>query len=158
MPAFVKVGRDIIIGRGLRAKHWGGPVIFGPQAIYACPKTNHAAVVEVQACSTSIAGAMFGGLSSVAPATEEPSSTGFNWRAQVVALQDLPRDITSTPDWPVKGAHRPIIVLKREHVTGIQRKSGNLLVQCGEEQFVFRLKLFGRAKALENLRTLGWTV
>src|SRR5580765_4636858 len=104
MAAFVKVGRDIILGRGLRAKHWGGPVIFGLQAIYACPKTNHAAVVEVQTCPTSIAGAMFGGLSSIEPAKDESPDTGFNWRTHVVILQELPREITNSPDWPVSGA------------------------------------------------------
>jgi hypothetical protein len=158
MPAFVKVGRDIILGRGLRAKHWGGPVIFGAQAIYACPKTNHAAVVEVQACPSSIAGAMFSSLSSIEAAADEAANTGFNWRAHVVTLRDLPREITSSPNWPVNGAHRPIIVLKREHVTGINRKGPTLLVECGEEQFAFRLKLFGRGKALENLRALGWAI
>ena len=158
MPAFVKVGRDIIVGRGLRAKHWAGPVIFGSQAIYVCPKTNHAAVVEVQACPTSIAGAMFSGLASVAPPDEGSSTSGFNWRAHVVPLQDLPHDTTSSPDWPVNGAQRPVIVLKREHVTGIKRKGANLVIQCDEEQFVFRLKLFGRGKALEQLRAFGWTV
>ena len=158
MPAFVKVGRDIILGRGLRAKHWAGPVIFGLQAIYACPKTNHAAVVEVQACPTSIAGAMFGGLASVETANDESANIGFNWRAHVVTLRDLPREITSSPDWPVNGAHRPIIVLKREHITGLSRKGANLLVHCREEQFAFRLRFFGRAKALENLRALGWAV
>lgn len=158
MPAFVKVGRDIILGRGLRAKHWGGPVIFGAQAIYACPKTNHAAVVEVQACPTSIAGAMFSSLSSIEPPGDEPAHTGFNWRAHVVMLQELPREITSSPDWPVKGAHRPIIVLKREHITGINRKGPALMVHCSDEQFTFRLKLFGRGKALENLRALGWAL
>jgi hypothetical protein len=158
MPAFVKVGGDIILGRGLRAKHWAGPVIFGAQAIYACPKTNHAAVVEVQACSTSIAGAMFGSLASVEPAREESTNIGFNWQAHVVMLQDLPREITGSPDWPVNGTHRPVIVLKREHITGIKQKGPILLVQCAEEQFAFRLKFFGRGKALENLRALGWAV
>lgn len=133
-------------------------MIFGVHGIYACPKTNHAAVVEVQACPTSIAGAMFGSLSSIEAAADEPANTGFNWRAHVVTLQDLPREITTNPDWPVNGAHRPIIVLKREHITGISRKGPTLLVHCGDEQFTFRLKLFGRGKALENLRAMGWTV
>ena len=101
---------------------------------------------------------MFGGLASVATPPEEPPNSDFNWRAHVVPLQDLPSDITSNPQWPVNGAHRPVIVLKREHVTGIKRKGTNLLVQCGEEQFSFRLKFFGRGKALEELRTLGWAV
>ena len=133
-------------------------MIFGLQAIYACPKTNHAAVVEVQACPTSIAGAMFGSLASVEGAGGESADIRFDWRAHVVTLQDLPREVTSSPDWPVKGVHRPIIVLKREHVTSISRKGPTLLVQCADEQFAFRLKFFGRAKALENLRALGWTV
>src|SRR3974390_1798130 len=135
MPAFVKVGRDIILGRGLRAKHWAGPVIFGAQAIYACPKTNHAAVVEVQACPTSIAGAMFSSLSSIEPAGDEPANGGFNWRTHVVMLKDLPPEITGSPDWPLSGAHRPVIVLKREHITGISRKGPTLMVHCGDEQF-----------------------
>jgi len=101
---------------------------------------------------------MFGSLATVEPPAEESSHNGFNWRAQVVPLQDLPHDVTSSPDWPVNGAHRPVIVLKREHVSGIRRKGSNLLVQCGEEQFAFRLKFFGRGKALEELRSLGWTV
>jgi hypothetical protein len=133
-------------------------VIFGLQAIYACPKTNHAAVVEVQTCPTSIAGAMFGGLSSIEPAKDESPDSGFTWRKHVVMLQELPREITSSPDWPVSGAQRPIIVLKREHITSISRKGPTLVVQCGDEQFAFRLKLFGRGKALANLRALGWAV
>ena len=96
--------------------------------------------------------------SSVESANDESANIGFNWRAHVVTLRDLPREITSSPDWPVNGAHRPIIVLKREHITGLSRKGANLLVHCREEQFAFRLRFFGRAKALENLRALGWAV
>lgn len=101
---------------------------------------------------------MFGSLASIEAARNELAKIGFNWRAQVVMLQDLPREITSNPEWPVNGAHRPVIVLKREQVTGIQRRGPTLLVQCSDEQFIFRLNWFGRGRALESLRALGWAV
>lgn len=157
MPAFVKVGSDIIIGRGLRAKHWPGPVLFGAKAIYICPKTSFETVVEVQPHSNSIAGAMFGGpsRSQAAPAA---ASGNFDWRAQVARLQDLPSEVTSNPDWRVTGLNRPVLVLNREHVTELKRAGASLLVQCGEEPFAFRLRWFGRGRALQDMKALGWAV
>lgn len=158
MPAFVKVGSDIIIGRGLRARHWAGPVLFGAKAIYACPKTNFETVVDVQPRSTSIAGAMFGGPSRIESAGSASAAAGFNWQAHVARLQDLPTEVTTDQDWTVTGLNRPVLVLKREHVTELRRAGGNLIVQCGEEQFAFRLRWFGRGKALEAVKALGWMV
>jgi hypothetical protein len=134
-------------------------VLFGAKAIYACPKASHLTVVEVQTHPTSIAGAMFEAPSRIESApTAAPSTGGFNWRAQVVELQDLPPELTSDPDWPVHGSHRPVLVLKREQVTELRRARGSLIVKCGEESFVFRLRWFGRGKALDGVRALGWTL
>jgi hypothetical protein len=159
MPNFVKIGRDIVAGKGLSAKHWAGPVVFGRDAIYACPNITRWLLMQGHDSSASMAGALFG-LAGVAVTSilQQSTKSENGWKDWVVDSTDLPRDVTSSPDWPVKKMDRPVIVLRRENVIKIERKGGKLLVDSCGGRFGFGLKFFGRSEAVAIVQKLGWHV
>jgi hypothetical protein len=159
MASFVKIGRDIIVGKGLSAKHWGGPVVFGRDAIYACPDITKWLLLQGHDSAASVAGAAFGLVGAlVAGAAQRSTRSEDGWKSWVVDSMDLPTEVTGSSDWPLKKMDRPVIVLKREHVTKIERKGGKFLVESCGGTFRFALKFFGRSDAVAQVQQLGWQI
>jgi len=158
MPNYIKIGRDIIVGKGLSAKHWSGAVVFSRDAIYICPNTSQAALtlgLDSGAAAAGILGAVGGALVAVA---RKQGDAQPSWKSQVVDLRDLPPEVISSPDWPVRKGKRPVIVLRRELVEKIERDGGKLLVTSCGETFKLGMKLFGRSEVVGVLRELGWQI
>src|SRR5258708_4273690 len=130
MSAFVKIGRDIIVGKGFAAKHWSGAVIFGREAIYICPNATQTAVMQGldsgAMAAAGILGGALGGLiaGAVAGATKKNLASQANWKRQVIDLCDLPTEVRENPDWPLRERKRPVILLTRESVDKIERRGG----------------------------------
>ncbi len=158
MKHHVKIGRDIIVGKGWGAKHWSGPVVFGRDAIYICPNASQAALIQgwdSGAAAAGMLGAIGGALAGVVRKQGEAQPT---WQSQVVDLLDLPPDVINSPDWPVRKSKRPVIILRRELIEKIERAGGKFLVSSCSDTFKLGMKLFGRGKIVKTVRDLGWQV
>jgi hypothetical protein len=94
-------------------------------------------------------------LASLARKQDNDCST---WRDHVVDLRELPPDVLSNPDWPVRKSKRPVIVLDRKLVERIERDGGKFLVSSCGDTFRLGMKLFGRGNVIETVRTLGWQI
>lgn len=81
-----------------------------------------------------------------------------SWNSQLVDLRDLPSDVVSSPDWPVRKRKRPIIVLRRELVESIEREGGKFLVSSCGDTFKLGMRFFGRSKVVGTVRDLGWQI
>jgi len=158
MPRYIKIGRDIIVGKGLTAKHWSGPVIFGREAIYICPNASQVSVMQ-GLDSGPVAGGVLGAIGGVlAGVARTQGDARPSWKSQLVDLRDLPPDVTNSPDWPVRKSKRPVIVLRRELVEKIERDGGKFLVSSCGDTFKLGMKLFGRSKVVGTVRDLGWQI
>jgi hypothetical protein len=158
MPNYIKIGRDIIVGKGFKAKHWAGPVVFGSDAIYICPNASRAAVVaglDSGAVGLGLFGAVGGAIAGLAKKGSDAPAT---WKNYIVDLPDLPAETLSDPDWPIRRKKRPVIVLRRDQIEKIERAGSKLLVSTSGETFKLGLKFFGRAKIITSLRGLGWSL
>lgn len=158
MPSYIKIGRDIIVGKGLSAKHWSGPIVFGRDAIYICPNASQTAVMQ-GLDSGAVAGVMLGAIGGALAGVARKQSDGQpSWKTQIVDLPDLPPDVTNSPDWPVRKRNRPVIILKRELIEKIERDGGKFLVSSCGDIFKLGMKLFGRRKVVGTVRDLGWQI
>jgi hypothetical protein len=185
MANSVKIGRGLVVGKGLGALRWGGPVVFDGEAIYACPNVTRQLLVQGQDETPSTAGVFFGamglaagyGLSrgqkalsaalgvvaglvvrAVVGALQKSAHSEDGWKSWVVDYTDLPREVTGSSDWPLRKLDGSVIVVSRGDVNRIERKGGKLLVQTGGGTFRFALKLFGRSGAVQSVRQLGWQI
>ena len=160
MSNYVRIGRDIIVGKGWSAKHWAGPVIFGRDAIYICPNASQPALMAgIDSGASAMFGAVGGAVgAALAGAVLKKGEAQSGWQSQVVDLGDLPSDVLNGPDWPLRDSHRPVIVLKRESIEKIERAGGKFLVAAHGDTFKLGMKLFGRGKVVETVRGLGWQV
>jgi hypothetical protein len=155
---YIKVGRDIIIGRGFSAKHWSGPIVFGRDAIYICPNASEAAVLAGMD-SGAAAGVLFGAIGgAIAAAMGKAGPAQPDWTDCVVDLLSLPSEALASSDWPVRKKKRPVIVLDCAAVQKIERKGGRLLVTFRDETFKLGVKFFGRGKVISAVRDLGWQI
>jgi hypothetical protein len=159
MLDYIKIGRDIIVGKGLSAKHWSGPVVFGRDAIYICPNASQVAVIQGLDSGAAAAGMMLGAIGgALAGAARKQGDAKPSWNSHVVDLRELSPDVTGSPDWPVRKAKRPVIVLRRELVENIARNGGKFLVSSCGDTFKLGMKLFGRSKVVATVRYLGWQI
>jgi hypothetical protein len=156
MQNLIKIGRDIIIGTGLAAKHWAGSVVFGRDAIYVLPSASRISIMAGSDSAAAGAGALLGIVGHVLAAGLPKGSQ--HWKACALDLQDLPREVTGDPGWPATGLWRTVIVLERAHVSGIERKGGKVVVEAFGERFKFGLKLFGRGRIIRGVQDLGWRI
>jgi hypothetical protein len=158
MPNYIKIGRDIIIGKGFSAKHWSGPVVFGRDAIYLCPNASQTSVM-MGLDSAAVAAGAFGAVAgAIVGLQQKPSDAQPTWKSQVVDLRNLPPEVINDPDWPLRKSKRPVIVLKRAVVEKIERDGGKFLVTSCGDTFKLGLKLFGRSKVADVVRELGWQI
>jgi hypothetical protein len=74
------------------------------------------------------------------------------------SLEDLPEDVTGHPDWPLRVAQGPVLVIPREAALGVRYSfwQWGIFVQTEEVEFRIEPPLFGRRKVLEFLRDAGW--
>jgi hypothetical protein len=158
MSTYIKIGRDIIVGKGWSAKHWAGPVVFGHNAIYLCPNVSQAALMQGWDSGMAAAG-MLGAIGgALAGAVQKKGDAQPTWQSQVVDLGDLPPEVVNSPDWPVRKSKRPVIVLRRELVEKLERQGGKFLVTSCGDAFKLGIKLFGRSRVVATVRDLGWSV
>jgi hypothetical protein len=158
MKHYVKIGRDIIVGKGWGAKHWSGPVVFGREAIYICPNASQAALIQgwdSGAAAARMLGAIGGALAGAVRKQDEAQPS---WQGHVIDLRDLPQDVINSPDWPIRKSKRPVIPLRRELVEKIERDGSKLLVSSCGDTFKLGMKLFGRSKVVATVRDLGWQI
>jgi hypothetical protein len=159
MPDYVKIGRDIIVGTGFNAKHWSGPVVFGRDGVYICPNASHSAVVAGFDSGGAALGMLFGAVGGlIAGLASKGSQAQTTWKDRIVDLPDLPADILSSPDWPVRKKKRPVIHLQRDQIEKIARVGSRLQILACGETFKLGLNLFGRGKVVATIRELGWPV
>ncbi len=157
MRNFVKIGRDIVIGTGFSARHWTGQVVFGRNAVYACPNTTTISLRGGEDSTAHVAGAAFGIIGLIFAAVLGKKAGGpAKWKDAITNLRDLPREVTSCVDWPVNRTVGPVIQLNRSDITSVKQKGARILITCWDETFSFGLKWFGRADALRLLHELGW--
>src|SRR5580765_7517997 len=90
MKHYVKIGRDIIVGKGWGAKHWSGPVVFGQDAIYICPNASQAALIQGWDSGAAAAGLLGAIGGALAGAVRKQDKAQPSWQGQVVDLRDLP--------------------------------------------------------------------
>ena len=158
MGNYIKIGRDIIVGKGWSAKHWSGPVVFGRDAIYICPNVSQAALIQGWDSGAAAAGTLGAIGGALAGAIRKQGNAQPGWTSQVVGLLELPPEVINSPDWPVRKRKRPVIVLRREMVEKIERQGGKFLVSSCGETFKLGMKLFGRSKGAATVRDLGWPI
>lgn len=158
MQNYVKIGRDIVVGKGFSAKHWSGPVTFSRDAIYICPNASEAALLmgfDSGAVAGGLPGAVGGAL---AGAAQKRKNSQEAWKSFVIDLQSLPIEVLSHPEWPVKKKKRPVIVLTRDLVEKFERAGGKFLVSSGGDTFKLGIKFFGRSTVVRAVQELGWHV
>lgn len=158
MQNYVRIGRDIVVGKGFSAKHWSGPVTFSRDAIYICPNISEAALL-MGFDSGAMAGGLLGAVGgALAGAAQKRKNVQESWKSCVVDLQSLPSEVLSHPEWPVKKKKRPVIVLRRDLVEKIERAGGKFLVSSGGDTFKLGMKFFGRSKVVSAVQELGWQI
>lgn len=139
MPAYMRVGGEVLIGRGLRAKRYFGPVVASSDAFFLC-------------LVSSSLGAMLG----LVGAALEALASG---KREIMEgdLSKLPSEITQHPDWPIRWKKGRVIVVPREAVDSIQYSfwaSSDL--QTKQQVFRVNLRLLRRRRVLAFLRESGW--
>jgi hypothetical protein len=126
-----------------------GPIIGGPEAIYAFPKE----VRSAQAIGMAAGG---GALGSVLGAARDR-----NAHALQSIEADLPHAVTADPDWPREdtGDRRRALVFSKAKVTKLRYPWwGALTFDMGARRFTVQASMFRRATILRFLRGAGWDV
>jgi hypothetical protein len=160
MKSYFKIGRDIVVGKGFSAKHWAGPIIFGKEAIYLLPNDVSVKSLRAGYDSASAAAGMLGGMigGAIAGAMQSKGRSKPTWQEHIVQINELPQNVLLNPDWPIKKGKRPVILIKKSDIEKFERSGGKLLVEAYGDTFKLGLKLFGRGKAIETMRSLEWSV
>lgn len=159
MQSYVKVGRDIVVGKGFSAKHWAGPIIFGRDAIYLLPNDVSVKALKAGYDSASAAAGVLGGMigGAIAGTMQAKAKTKPTWQEHIAELKELSPNVRTSPDWPVKSDKRSVILIKRTDISKIVRSGSRLIVEAYGDIFKLGLKLFGRGKALDAVKNLGWS-
>ncbi|MGA1796307.1 MAG: hypothetical protein ACMUIL_10665 [bacterium] len=160
MKSYFKIGRDIVVGKGFSAKHWAGPIVFGKEAIYLLPNGVSVKSLRAGYDSASAAAGMLGGIigGAIAGALQGKDKSKPTWQENIAEINKLPPEVLSDPDWSMKKGKRPVILIKKDDIDKFERSGGKLMVEAYGDTFKLGLKLFGRGKAIEAMRNLGWAV
>jgi len=199
MDPFINIGQDIVIGKGFKAKHWTGPIIFGKDAIYLLPSGLYArgdktlaagygvpsmrsselgyiiaAAIGVAYSQIGKAGwfwgfavlvvlgpilnAIINKIGAKSSPNKASDSDSPRWQEHVITLSNLPPEITSNPEWPIKKGTRPVIVISRGDVDRIEHSSGKIIVDAYGVTMKLGIKLFGRSSIVNNIRQFGWNL
>ncbi len=159
MPNYIKIGRDIIVGKGFKARHWSGPVVFGRDGVYICPNASRWAVESGFDSGAAAIGMVFGAVGgAIAGIASKGTTVQTSWKERIVDLPKLPAEILSSPDWPVRKKNSPVILLPRDQIEKVERVGGRLQILACGETFKLGLRFFGRGKVIAAVRDLGWSV
>jgi hypothetical protein len=85
---------------------------------------------------------------------------GTDSRVIETDLADLPHEITSDPDWPVKQSQGPVLILPRKAIQSIRYSfwQWGIFLQTADLEFRIEPPFFGRTRVLNWLREVGWGI
>ena len=137
-PHYTKIGSSFIVG----FKEAHGPIIASRDGFYLTIERSGADIIF---------GSMFG---IVGKAISSSLSTTHPLETD---LADLPDEITTHPDWPIKKNRGRVVFIPRE---AIQRLAwpwwGGLRVYVQENKFSISASFFARTKILATLNSMGY--